>query len=714
MSVDIERLIRHYFFQFTVGCDKPDCAFPLCKNCSHFSLNVPSPNRATIEAIEHARKFRGTRLCPAVSPLLCLRDLETTVNAFDRIFRSFIRNPANFENSPCRLTLSSVLSNPSFFPFILRSNSAKFGNTNLALNDDLLHEFATAMTANAPFFQPMKDGCFNAVHQIIADTSTSQTFFHIRALILAFSFSAFVGPDTFDVYILPLVRHILHQTPPVRCLFFSYLQRLPKHIRNLLLMIHNALSISITVKRDVPADAPEYMDLAQFVWTLREVSAANSDDPPAASLFSNDTYSNLIDPVKLARATKCALHNFPALLSLSLKNDTFHASVAIQQSRAGEAAVQEAIAEELLGGGGNLERVLQVGAFDLTVRRDNLIADSVAGMTAASDQVLVRHLRVTFQGEEGIDAGGVTREFFHLVLSRMFAPEFGLFRILNGKHYWFEPDVQGAADEGRLAMYRALGTLTSLGVYNHVVLPVRFPLLLYKKLLGRQIRLRDLAELEAQVAQSMRMILAMARNGEDVSDLGLTWTATVMVKETPTEVPLVEGGAELVVANENVEQYIQTYVDWSANESVRRPFEHFREGFMRLFKKERIAGFTADELDVLVSGEEVFEWDELEKNAVYDGCNAGATHVKWFWEVFREMSSEDKQRFLLFTTGSDRAPLGGLAKVVIKIARGMDPTKFPVAHTCFSQLDLPVYRSKEELAHKLLIAIRETEGFGLK
>jgi hypothetical protein len=48
-------------------------------------------------------------------------------------------------------------------------------------------------------------------------------------------------------------------------------------------MVPNMLTTSITAKRDIVADAPEYMDIAQFMWTLREVSAANRDDPPPSS-----------------------------------------------------------------------------------------------------------------------------------------------------------------------------------------------------------------------------------------------------------------------------------------------------------------------------------------------------------------------------------------------------------------------------------------------
>lgn len=36
----------------------------------------------------------------------------------------------------------------------------------------------------------------------------------------------------------------------------------------------------------------------------------------------------------------------------------------------------------------------------------------------------------------------------------------------------------------------------------------------------------------------------------------------------------------------------------------------------------------------------------------------------------------------------------------------------PRSHTCFNRLDLPPYKSYEQLKSKLTLAIEETEGFG--
>ena len=64
-------------------------------------------------------------------------------------------------------------------------------------------------------------------------------------------------------------------------------------------------------------------------------------------------------------------------------------------------------------------------------------------------------------------------------------------------------------------------------------------------------------------------------------------------------------------------------------------------------------------------------------------------------------NEELQKKFLLFTTGSDRVPVGGMGEMTFKITRMVQkqkhdsegnrtrPEKLPEAHTCFNQLVLP-------------------------
>jgi ubiquitin-protein ligase E3 A len=449
---------------------------------------------------------------------------------------------------------------------------------------------------------------------------------------------------------------------------------------------------------------------AEFLSRLR-LASARGPAPLPSSAFANEAFSKRLGPGPLPRY----LAEFPAVLALPVRIAHFQLSLGMQQQQAGQSGLADAFMQFLRAGRGRLDALLMAGFFVVEVRREQLLGDTMYAMERVDDSALLKQLMVVFHGEEGVDAGGVTREYFHLLTGRLFSPDFAMFRIVDSRFYWFLVGAPAALAQETLPYYAILGTMVALAIYNRVILPIRFPLLLYKKLLGMEIGLADIEELDAQVVSSLRAMLAMPANGEDAADLGLSWVATAAGFESPVEMPLCPDGDKIPVTNDNVDAYVAAYVDWVANESVLDPFRQFQRGFQRIFRGKIIETFAADELDILVSGEEVFDWDELERNAKYvDGYRPNSRAVRLFWEIFKEFSPAEKARFLCFTTGTDRVPLGGLSNVAITIQRLTDTSKLPISHTCFSVFGLPEYRSKEEMARKIRLAISETEGFGLQ
>lgn len=98
-----------------------------------------------------------------------------------------------------------------------------------------------------------------------------------------------------------------------------------------------------------------------------------------------------------------------------------------------------------------------------------------------------------------------------------------------------------------------------------------------------------------------------------------------------------------------------------------------------------------------------------------DGYTADHQVAKWLWEiVLEDFNDEQRKKFLAFCTGSDRAPILGLGTVRLYVGRhGEDSDQLPSSHTCFNHLLIPEYSSKDKLKQKLLLAINNSEGFGL-
>ena len=95
-----------------------------------------------------------------------------------------------------------------------------------------------------------------------------------------------------------------------------------------------------------------------------------------------------------------------------------------------------------------------------------------------------------------------------------------------------------------------------------------------------------------------------------------------------------------------------------------------------------------------------------------DGFEVGSATVRHFWKAVHSFGEEEKRLLLKFSTGSDRAPINGLASMKFVISRnGPDSDRLPTSHTCFNHLLLPEYQSLEQTQKQLVKAINDTEGF---
>jgi ubiquitin-protein ligase E3 A len=138
--------------------------------------------------------------------------------------------------------------------------------------------------------------------------------------------------------------------------------------------------------------------------------------------------------------------------------------------------------------------------------------------------------------------------------------------------------------------------------------------------------------------------------------------------------------------------------------------------------KENLTLFRSDDLAQLLCGSGDLDFSNLEfsPNLTYsDGFSRQSPTIQFFWRLVKEgFTEEQKKQLLLFATGSDRAPVGGLGKMEFAIVKNgvfnAENQRLPTAHTCFNSLLLPEYSTYEECKDQLLKAITNPTGFGLR
>jgi len=265
--------------------------------------------------------------------------------------------------------------------------------------------------------------------------------------------------------------------------------------------------------------------------------------------------------------------------------------------------------------------------------------------------------------------------------------------------------------------FMLVGLLLSLAVYNHVLVDVPFPRVLWKKLLGKPLNQTDLFDLSPEMADGLQKLLSY--DGPDsVEDVFcLTFEAGFRFCGEQHTVELKPNGSSIPVSNLNRREYVQLYVDHILSSSIQRQFEAFRAGFLALFHPSGLLRLLSPrELEVLACGSQALDFHKLQAVAQYGGgYTAQSTVIEWFWQVVHEMSEDDRKKLLKFVTGSDRSPIGGLSKLNFVIQRqGPDSIQLPTSHTCFNVLLLPEYTSRGKLRDRVMTAIANAEGFGLQ
>ncbi|XP_053307028.1 probable E3 ubiquitin-protein ligase HERC4 isoform X3 [Spea bombifrons] len=346
----------------------------------------------------------------------------------------------------------------------------------------------------------------------------------------------------------------------------------------------------------------------------------------------------------------------------------------------------------------------------LIVRRDNIVGDAMEVLRKTKNIDYKKPLKVIFVGEEAVDAGGVRKEFFLLIMRELLDPKYGMFRYYeDSRLIWFSDQTFEDSD-----LFHLIGVVCGLAIYNFTIVDLHFPLALYKKLLKKKPTLDDLKELMPDVGRSMQQLLDYSE--DDIEEtFCLNFTITVENFGATEVKELIPNGAETPVNENNKQNFVNAYVDYIFNHSVASLFNAFSAGFHKVCGGKVLELFQPNELQAMVIGNTNYDWKELENNTEYKGEYWADHHtIKMFWEVFHELPLEKKKQFLLFLTGSDRIPILGMKslKLVIQPTGGGN-SFLPVAHTCFNLLDLPKYTDKETLKSKLIQAIDHYEGFSL-
>ncbi|KAI0904901.1 hypothetical protein F4823DRAFT_166786 [Ustulina deusta] len=348
--------------------------------------------------------------------------------------------------------------------------------------------------------------------------------------------------------------------------------------------------------------------------------------------------------------------------------------------------------------------------LQLQVRREHVFHDSFKSLYFKSgDEMKFSKLNIRFHGEEGVDAGGVTREWFQVLARQMFDANYALFVPVSSDRTTFHPNKLSGINDEHLSFFKFIGRIIGKALYEGRLLDCYFSRAVYKRILGKPVSVKDMESFDPEYYKSLSWML-----NNDITDI-ITETFSVEDDEFGvTKVSdLCENGRDMPVTEENKHDYVRLVVEHKLLSSVKEQMENFLKGFHDIIPAELISIFNEQELELLISGLPDVDIDDWKSNTEYHNYTPSSPQIQWFWRALRSFDKEEVAKLLQFVTGTSKVPLNGFKELEgmnginrFNIHRDYgNKDRLPSSHTCFNQLDLPEYESYEALRRQLLKAI---------
>ncbi|KAF3836130.1 hypothetical protein F7725_028688 [Dissostichus mawsoni] len=311
----------------------------------------------------------------------------------------------------------------------------------------------------------------------------------------------------------------------------------------------------------------------------------------------------------------------------------------------------------------------------ITVSRQTLFEDSFQ-----QPYDLRRRLYVIFRGEEGLDYGGLAREWFFLLSHEVLNPMYCLFEYAGKSNYCLQINPASAINPDHLSYFCFIGRFIAMAsptlhmpiaLFHGKFIDTGFSLPFYKRMLNKKLILKDLESIDPEFYNSLIWI---RDNNIEECCLEMYFSVDMEILGKITSHDLKPDGTNVLVTEENKEEYIGLMAEWRFSRGVEGQTKAFLDGFNEVVPLQWLQYFDEKELEVMLCGMQEVDLQDWQRNTVYRHYTRNSKQIIWFWQE---------------VTGHRSSALRS-----------------------FNRLDLPPYKSFEQLKEKLLFAIEETEGFG--
>jgi len=176
----------------------------------------------------------------------------------------------------------------------------------------------------------------------------------------------------------------------------------------------------------------------------------------------------------------------------------------------------------------------------------------------------------------------------------MFNADYSLFtNASNGVSFY--PNQKSHVNSDHLNFFRFIGRMIGKAVFDGELLELEFSKPLFKMMVGDDLELDDLKDLDNDFYNNIKWVLTNSVEGQAMSfSVDQDYFGTAVSTE------LIKNGANVDVNEENKVDYVERYCIYQMYTSVKDQIDAFLKGFHELIPKKVVGVFTAQELGLLI------------------------------------------------------------------------------------------------------------------
>ncbi|OUM66191.1 hypothetical protein PIROE2DRAFT_53596 [Piromyces sp. E2] len=300
------------------------------------------------------------------------------------------------------------------------------------------------------------------------------------------------------------------------------------------------------------------------------------------------------------------------------------------------------------------------GTLQIAVRRQYVFEDSFHKLQGKTgNEIKYSKLNVRFVEEEGVDVGGVTREWFSALARQMFNPDYALFKPSAVDRVTYQPNRNSWINPDHLSFFKFVGRIIGKAIYDGKCLDCYFTRSFYKHILNIAVDYKDIEAIDPEYFKSLEWILH-----NDITDvLDLTFSLEIDEFGKKSIIDLKPDGRNIPVTEENKVEYVKLVTEQKLTVAIKQQIEAFLNGFHDIIPHSLISIFNEQELELLISGLPEIDIDDWKNNTVYENYSSSSPQVQWFWRAVRSFTQEERAKLIQFTTGTSKVPLEGFSNL---------------------------------------------------